>query len=166
MGFDLHGNSDTDEGNYFRNSVWWWRPLWGFVSHHCSDILTEKDIYKGSFNDFYNISKSKALKIADRLFDLVEDGTVDAYAKENTLMIEKARAHNKIIDNERKALRQKVIEITGNKNIVPRDYPEPWNSQWNEITGRKDWNDNYPFDKGNVEAFIKFCNASDGFQIC
>ena len=22
-------------GAYFRNNVWWWRPLWSFVCEHC-----------------------------------------------------------------------------------------------------------------------------------
>ena len=30
MGFDLYGNSKNKKGEYFRNNVWWWRPLWAF----------------------------------------------------------------------------------------------------------------------------------------
>ena len=37
-------------GTYFRNNVWWWRPLWHFVTNICDDILTEKDMEQGSFN--------------------------------------------------------------------------------------------------------------------
>jgi len=36
MGFDIYGSSPKSEkGKYFRNSVWWWRPLAEFVLEHC-----------------------------------------------------------------------------------------------------------------------------------
>jgi len=31
-------------GYYFRNNVWFWRPLWDFVCNTCDDFLTDKDI--------------------------------------------------------------------------------------------------------------------------
>ena len=32
MGFDLYGLAATSEnGAYFRNNCWWWRPLWNFT---------------------------------------------------------------------------------------------------------------------------------------
>ena len=37
-------------GHYFRNNVWWWRPLWEFVCLSCDDILDEDDINKGCHN--------------------------------------------------------------------------------------------------------------------
>ena len=67
--------SDWQEDNcgvYFRNNVWWWRPLWSFVSGMCADILTEKDIESGSYNDGHGISKTKANRIAKRLFKLIK----------------------------------------------------------------------------------------------
>ena len=68
-------------GTYFRNNVWFWRPLWNFVSGVCENILTEKDIERGSFNDGHKISKTKANKIAKRLFKLIESGQVKEYEK-------------------------------------------------------------------------------------
>ena len=55
---------DTNDGAYFRNNVWAWRPLWHFVTCICEDFLTEEDINAGSFNDGYKISKIKAKRIA------------------------------------------------------------------------------------------------------
>tara|TARA_Y100000310_G_scaffold33892_1_gene32017 strand:- start:6855 stop:7364 length:510 start_codon:yes stop_codon:yes gene_type:complete len=70
---------DANEGAYFRNNVWGWRPLWNFVCGCCSDILTEKDMDKGYFNDGHKISKTKAKRIASRLRKFFDDGSVDAY---------------------------------------------------------------------------------------
>ena len=45
MGMDVYGERPrTNKGEYFRNNVWWWRPLWNYVSVECSDIITKKDI--------------------------------------------------------------------------------------------------------------------------
>ena len=48
---DKYFKEDDNPGGYFRNNVWWWRPLWDFVCHTCDDILTEKEKEAGSYND-------------------------------------------------------------------------------------------------------------------
>jgi len=74
-----HDWQDDNCGVYFRNNVWSWRPLWNFVSSVCESILTEKDIESGSYNDGHGISKTKANRIASRLFKLIRNGDVKAY---------------------------------------------------------------------------------------
>ena len=71
---------DKTDGAYFRNNVWFWRPLWNFVSGCCNDILTEKDIESGYMNDGHKISKTKAKRIASRLRKFLEEGSVSAYS--------------------------------------------------------------------------------------
>ena len=100
MGFDLNGinpvikneapeNKEDYEalqrwykdnpGIYFRNNVWFWRPLWSFICKECDDILTINDAEKGSYNDGHRITKAKANKIAKRLKKLLENGEVDLH---------------------------------------------------------------------------------------
>ena len=74
-----HDWQEENSGVYFRNNVWWWRPLWNFVSSTCESILTEQDIESGSYNDGHKISKTKANRIASRLFKLIRNGEVKAY---------------------------------------------------------------------------------------
>ena len=78
----------------------------------------------------------------------------------------KATAHNELIQEELNELKEKVRKLTGNQNIVPSDYPEPYNKEWEEIYGRKKWQADYPFDATNVKEFAKFCMQSGGFEIC
>ena len=73
---------DNTPGVYFRNNVWFWRPLWMFVSGVCDDILTEKDIERGTFNDGHKISKTKAERIAKKLYSMLDNGQVDEYEAE------------------------------------------------------------------------------------
>ena len=70
---------EANDGAYFRNNVWWWRPLWNFVCATCENILTEKDMNAGGYNDGHKISNTKAKKIAVRLRKALKDGDVDAY---------------------------------------------------------------------------------------
>ena len=70
---------EANDGAYFRNNVWWWRPLWSFICSTCDDILTEKDMEKGAWNDGHKISKTKAKKIAARPRQSLKDGQVKDY---------------------------------------------------------------------------------------
>ena len=69
----------ANPGIYFRNNVWWWRPLWDFVCDHCPDILTQEDMEHGCYNNNHEITEKKAKKIAKRLKMLIEDKTVSDY---------------------------------------------------------------------------------------
>ena len=80
------GYENINPGNYFRNNVWWWRPLWHYVCNSCDDILTEEDIEGGASNSGHKINADKALEIGVRLHTAVLDGSVqewkDGYDKE------------------------------------------------------------------------------------
>ena len=79
MGFDLHGNGNSDKGKYFRNNIWYWHPLWKYVCTNCEDILTKEEMEGGSFNDGIEISPIKAMQIANRLAELLINGKVSDY---------------------------------------------------------------------------------------
>ena len=79
MGMDLYGiNPKTDNGDYFRANVWYWRPLWQCVAYFCGDILSENDIKGGTVNSGYEYDETTALEISDRLemmFSLISCST-------------------------------------------------------------------------------------------
>ena len=80
MGFDLIGiKAKSEKGEYFRNNVWYWRPLWSYICNECDDILTIKEAEGGSYNDGLKITKSKAEKIAKRIQERIDDGSVDLH---------------------------------------------------------------------------------------
>ena len=38
---DAHEQHREDNpGEYFRNNVWWWRPLWDYVYSLCDDFIS------------------------------------------------------------------------------------------------------------------------------
>ncbi len=155
---------EENPGHYFRNNVWWWRPLWEFVCHHCFDYLTPKDMAKGHINDGHIISKTKATKIGKRLLKLIENKTVDRDVNEHTLIMEKAKANNDILDKQKENLKNRVTKILG-KEVPPMDYPEKYKEEWNRLQDQRQWDEHYPFNKDNVRNFAEFCLQSGGFQI-
>ena len=70
---------EANPGVYFRNNVWWWRPLWEFVCMHCNDFMNDEQMAGGSYNDGKEINQETAAKIGTKLKILLEDGTVDRW---------------------------------------------------------------------------------------
>jgi len=66
-------------GYYFRNNVWWWRPLWDYVYQLNDDILTEKDHERGHFNDGHEITEEQCEVICKRLTEALDNGEAEEY---------------------------------------------------------------------------------------
>ena len=157
---------NINPGAYFRNNVWWWRPLWSFVCEHCEDILTEKDINSGCYNDAHIISRRKAEAIAVRLEDVIESEETEMWIKEHEDNMQQAKRNNKQVEAELEELKKLVEVETGNPDIYPAIYPDKFKKKYDEVYGKRDWASSYPFSKDNVINFIKFARQSGGFSIC
>tara|TARA_R100000458_G_C8149179_1_gene157459 strand:+ start:34 stop:672 length:639 start_codon:yes stop_codon:yes gene_type:complete len=157
--------NEDNPGVYFRNNVWFWRPLWNFVCNNCEDILDDDDMMGGGTNDGYEISEYKAQLIGKRLSALLADGTVDEADRINTLERARAKSHNDEIKEQQDEIRDEVHKKFG-KDVVPANYPEPYYKKWHDLQNKEIWSAHYPFDKENVRNFAKFCLESGGFSIC
>lgn len=155
MGFDIMGkNPKNAKGEYFRNNVWWWRPLWDYVAESCKDVLSESDLRKGGYNDGHLIHNDKAKRIAIRLEHLVRQGEVKRYEKEY-------KQQMKEIPDEKCDL----CHGTGTRKDKHTNYQ---NMKCNKCEGKGDvrpFETNYPFSEANVKEFIEFCRNSGGFEI-
>ena len=152
-----HEWQDENCGTHFRNNVWWWRPLWHFVCCSCENVLTDKDCEEGCMNNGHKICKTKANRIAKKLFKMINNGQVKEY--EEGYKKELASLEQVYCD---------LCEGTGRRNKPPEsgagDYME-CNSC--DGAGKKDdWAKSYPFSEDNVRKFANFCANSGGFTIC
>ena len=161
-----HKWQDENCGTYFRNNVWWWRPLWSFVCEHCEDILTEKDMNNGCYNDAHVISRRKAEAIAQRLEEVIETEETKMWIKEHMDNLEQAKRNNAQVEAELKELKKMVEVETGNPDIYPAIYPDKFKKKYDEVYAKRDWASSYPFHKDNVINFINFARQSGGFSIC
>lgn len=157
MGFDLFGCAPKAKGGeYFRNNVWWWRPLWAYVCDVCTDILTEEDRTGGAFNDGHVIGEAKARAIHSRLTQLLENGAVASYAER------RARELAALPDED-----CTICAATGKRKNPPETGAgnEPCNGC--SGTGKvPPWDKHYPFDVDNVREFAAFLEECGGFEVC
>ena len=167
MGFDLYslGNHKTEKGEYFRNNVWYWRPLADFVCEK-TGVVSDEDKSHWHHNDGHTVSEQEAKQIAKQLKELVKNGEVSKAIKENEEMQEQANQNNIFVQRCHDMLRKKVEAETGETNLAPRDYPKEDHDTWDWIQSKYSYGSSYPFTMENVEEFIKFCEESNGFRIC
>tara|TARA_Y100000114_G_scaffold126774_1_gene123264 strand:+ start:48 stop:641 length:594 start_codon:yes stop_codon:yes gene_type:complete len=157
---------DANPGYYFRNNVWWWRPLAELIHDKCGDLLSERQKEGLHNNSGTEFDDDTALAIANRLSSLIKDGYVSELEESIKANAKIASKHNKKIEQKLQDLKKEVEKIRPGENLAPGQYPFPYNNHWQEIYAQKSWDDSYPFAKANVEEFINFARHSGGFQIC
>jgi hypothetical protein len=79
--FEAKQQQEKDNpGIYFRNNVWWWRPLWDYVHDVCPDILRDR-YHGGHGNSGTEFTDKEAKDIAYKLFKEIDEGNTEAYQK-------------------------------------------------------------------------------------
>ena len=153
MGFDVMGHKPkTEKGEYFRNNVWWWRPLWGYVAKQCGDILSEKEVQAGCYNDGVLISAKKARAVGLRLRFLLDQKEVKKYEE----------GYQKYLDS----LPDEPCELCKGTGKRSDEFVQG-NCNGCEGKGTKrPWACSYPFNEENVKEFADFAIESGGFRIC
>ena len=156
---------DRNPGIYFRNNCWWWRPLANFIIEKC-DWLTQEQKERLHDNSGFEFSQHEAVTIADTLQKMVSDGTANAREEVSKREMKVAEEWNAGLQKQQDALGEEARKETGNKNIVPRDYPKHIYKKWDDLQGQTDYKAHYPFREANVKRFIKFLRECGGFQVC
>ena len=161
MGFDISstGNHKTPKGEYFRNNVWWWRPLAQYIIDY-TNCVSEKDAEKWGYNDGHEVSEAEAKAIAKQLRHLIKTGHARKHENEYEKERKKAEAFNNKIEKQLNALQEKI-----GKDIAPNDYSKEDKKKWDDLYEKKIWGANYPFSVNNVAEFAEFCEDSRGFKI-
>ena len=139
-------------GQYFRNNVWWWRPLWDYVANLCSEVISEEDFNAGHHNSGHVIGKEQCEYIAERLAHELLNGGAEQYKK----------------DYEKKLSELPLEECTICNGSGQRD-DEHVQGECNGCQGegkRKDSETGYPFEVSNVKEFYTFVKNCGGFEIC
>ncbi|TYL76760.1 hypothetical protein [Bradyrhizobium cytisi] len=62
MGMDVYGRSPkSPEGEYFRNNLWWWRPLAQYICEVAPEIAKNCEYWQSNQGDGLNDEDSLAL---------------------------------------------------------------------------------------------------------
>lgn len=151
MGFDLYGvQAKSENGEYFRNNVWWWRPLASYVLENVALPEEGKELWHT--NDGHLVSEKTAVEIADTLARLVEEGHTARYEKE--------------YQRELDALPLDICGLCAGTGQRNDRFVKGTCNACGGAGKVKNFATNYPFSVDNVREFAAFCRESGGFTIC
>lgn len=159
MGMDVYGKKPTSEiGEYFRNTVWWWHPLWEYCCDVGNNVINEQLKQNGHYNDGNGLSATKSKKLATLLQTEVDAGRTKKKEEEHTTTIA--------------TMPDEPCEFcngTGKRtDAVAKKYNMDWCGGCNGCNGTRKVRPaaaNYPFSEENVIEFIAFLNDCGGFSI-
>lgn len=150
MGMDVYGkNATSEKGQYFRNNVWWWRPLWNYC---LSVSYVAQQVEGGHYNNGDGLDADDAKMLAETLFAEINAGRTLQYEQEYTAFL-KALPDEECDLCKGSGFRTDAI-VTGECNGCQGKGQ------------RRPWDTHYPFSVENVREFAEFLQDSGGFEIC
>jgi hypothetical protein len=164
MGTDVYGLAPrAPRGEYFRNNVWWWHPLWDYVVQNTGRLLTARQQELGHTNSGIRISEKKALAIASTLEQLLERGEVARYAVAYAEALQ--ALPNEVCQLCRgSGARNEKLECVDVEAIPRLSAPGGCNGCGGAGKLRP-FCTHYPFGEENVLEFAAFCRQSGGFEV-
>ena len=152
-------------GDYFRNNVWWWRPLASYVIQFTGCIDESDEEYWGE-NGGHEVDDQTAKQIHNQLKVLIESGHTKKYEDDYEKERLKAEKHNDKVEKELQKFCKSVENKLGKTNVAPMNFPKADKDKWDKIYNKKIFSASYPFSVENVKEFAEFCRFSGGFKIC
>jgi hypothetical protein len=164
---DVYGKS----GNYFRNNVWYWHPLWDYCLNIAPKIAGK--VESGHYNDGDGLGAKDARALARVLKKSLESGQTAEYER--------------IYNEHRASLPREECELCDGTGIrtdaVGRDAGMPeqelddataivvgrafgWCNGCNGEGMKDSFDAHYYFTVENVREFAEFLSECDGFEIC
>lgn len=154
----------NQKGAYFRNNVWWWRPLAHYVLTH-TKVIDEDKKKCWSYNDHCIIDEEEAKQIAKQLRHLIDKGHTKRFSAEWEARRKTLEIHNDKVEKELDKHVKDVQRRMNDSNLAPKDFPKEDHDKWEKIYKKRNSDANYPFSIKNVEEFAEFCENSGGFSI-
>lgn len=174
MGMDVYGSDPTTEhGVYFRNNVWWWRPLWNYVITVGSEVISEELAESGHYNDGARLNADQAKRLGEILFiELWEGRTLTYQAEYNEYLSQLERQPCDLClqtgirtDKLGVEMGQPTKELSPEVQILT-GRTHGWCNGCNGVGTVEHFAAHYPFSVENVANFAQFCIESGGFKIC
>ena len=171
---EMENYEEVNVGYYFRNNVWWWRPLWNYCYAVAEDLLEnnlqvkeyevddngETDYEKyhwvpakyedGHGNSGAGLNAHYAKELGEILLKQIEIGGTIQYQASYEQQLEDIPDDDCFRCNNNNRGNNKKEDCTN----------------CNKTGKTTNFNKNYPFDIDNVKDFAEFCLQSGGFKIC
>lgn len=151
MGMDVYGNKPKNsKGEYFRNNVWYWHPLWDYCCEVAPDIT--KDVTYGHSNSGDGLNGYQSIQLAKALKVEIDAGRTESYR----LLVEEKKENAPLEDC------YCVVSMVYGIEIIINDECKVCKGT-RKIPSSLSW---YNFTVENVVEFIEFLENCGGFQIC
>jgi hypothetical protein len=167
---DVMGLNPTSErGEYFRNNLWWWRPLWAYCVDLAPDLC---EGVAGHFNDGDGLDEEGAKDLSWRLTYAIYNGHTEEYKNEYydylaSLPLEECKLCNGTgirTDEVGMEMKMPERELDGElKIILGRGHG--WCNGCGAQGKKTSFACEYPFSVENVREFAEFLADSGGFAI-
>lgn len=171
MGMDVYGlEPQTDAGEYFRNNVWYWRPLWSYCLK-VGDAFLDPEV--GHDNSGDSVSADQAMLLAEMLKAEIESGRTAEYKRNyDAHLASLPRSECQYCEGT--GIRSDGVGVNHGMpdRVLEHDLAimlgrtTGWCNACNGEGKVDAFETNYPFDVNNVIEFAEFCAESGGFQIC
>lgn len=172
MGMDIFGvNPTSDKGSYFRNNVWWWRPLAIYCVENHAEITEACEYWQS--NDGDGLDEADSLRLAEALQYDLDNGIVAEYERKYnewraSLPREKCPyCKGKGIRKDKVGLEmaQHDKELSPEVQILT-GRTHGWCNGCDGVGTQESIDAAYPFSEENVREFVEFLRDCGGFQIC
>lgn len=170
MGMDVVGKKPkTKTGEYFRNNVWWWHPLWAYCHHIAPEIC---DGVLGHSNDGDGLPGDGARKLAQALRREIESGRTKEH-EQNHEAARNALPHHTCTHCDGTGIRSDAVGLgmkmperaLANEQVQRLGRTAGWCNGCNGEGLRASWEASYSFSEANVIEFAEFLEHCGGFQI-
>jgi hypothetical protein len=189
MGMDISGKNPTgDAGVYFRNNVWWWRPLWDYCYEIASDLISKDLHHTGHCNDGTGLNDEDSKTLAKRLNEEIKSGKCLEYQKqyeqyvanipdEECFICHGAGDRPGSVVYINPETNEKIEPWIGEKHLpakelegMKRTFTDKWAETCNGCNAcsgkgsKRPLDAEYPFSVENVTNFVEFLEHCGGFE--
>lgn len=170
MGMDVYGKN----GAYFRNNVWWWRPLANYACIVAPEITSKCKYWQSNDGDGLNAKDS--IELANALDVELMTGRTMEYAAEYAIrmasipdeicnLCEGTGVRTDSIGVEHGYVSKVVPEVDNHGRPNPRAGEVGWCNGCGGAGLQRSWETSYPFSEENVKEFVTFLRECGGFEI-
>lgn len=179
MGMDVLGKAPRSEtGKYFRNNVWFWRPLADYCLKVAPDICAACEGWH--FNDGDGLDAKGSVELAEALdLELATGRTLDYERRYREMVAALPNVTCRLCNGTgirsdavgvQHKMTVRVCEGVDSHEFHGEPHPRAGKEGWcNGCNGRgyvKHDAASYPFSAENVEEFVAFLRDCGGFEIC
>jgi len=158
MGMDVYGRKPKNKkGEYFRNNVWFWHPLWSYCEINYP-VITSK-CKEGHSNSGDGLNAGDAKKLAKLIEKDLANGRAAKYEKEY-----KEWQESLVKETCTVCSGSKIIKFKSSQDGVELEQERPCgNCDENGLA--EPWGLNYPFSLDNLKEWQEFLDNCGGFNI-